>query len=48
MQYLAKHCNVNAVYPFLNLLKALETLTLKRLVKFVEKYSFLKNLHWEF
>ena len=36
MLYLAKHCNLDAVYPFLNLFKALEIFTSKRLVKFVE------------
>ena len=44
MLYSPVHCNVNAVYPFLNLFKALETFTSKRLVKFVEILSFLKNL----
>jgi hypothetical protein len=44
MEYLSKHCNINAVYPFLNLCKALESFTSKRLVKLVEIFSFFKNL----
>ena len=47
MLYLPVRFNVNAVYPLLNLFKALETLTSKRLVEFVEIYSFLKNLLWK-
>ena len=44
MLYLPVCCNLNAVYCFLGLSKTLETLTSKRLVKFIEIQSFLKNL----
>ena len=47
MQYLAVPRDVNAFYSFSNLLKALETLTSNRLVKFAKILSFFKNLHWD-
>ena len=47
MLYLTIFCNVNAVYSFINLDKALETFTSKRFVKFAEILSFLKNLPWK-
>ena len=45
MIYLSVLANVNAFYPFSDLLKAYETLTSKRLVEFVKILSFFKNLH---
>ena len=44
VQYLAFCCNVYAIYSFLNLLKAIEILTSKGLVRFIDKFSFFENL----
>ena len=45
MIHLSVLANVNAFYPFSDLLKAYETLTSKRSVEFVKIFSFFKNLH---
>jgi len=45
MQYLSFYCYLNAIYPFSNLLRALEILNSKRLVEFIKIYSFFQNLH---
>ena len=47
MQYLTLVCNIDAVYHFSNLLKALKILNSNRLVEFVEILSFSKNLPLE-
>ena len=45
MQYLSFYCYLNAIYPFSNLLRALEILNSKRLVEFIKIFSFFQNLH---
>ncbi len=47
MQYLTKISNLDAVYYFSNLFKALETLKSESLMKFLEIFSFFRNLHYE-